>query len=280
MEKKFIGAGLLSGLIAGIVAYVFARLFIEPQVAKAIDYEEGRSHAEEMLAGEHGGHEHGEVFTRSVQENIGAGVGTVVFAVCMGAFFAVAFTLLWAYLGRRYPATDPRWVAAALGVIGFVSMFAVPFFVYPANPPAVGNDDTIGARSGAFLTITLLSVAFAILAVLVALSLRPRIGGLVSGVVGGIGYLAAVTVAAAFLPEFHEVPGPLTNDAGQIVFAGFPGDVIGDFRVFAIANQVILWTVLTVVFALVLGRMMASEESASQPSTQSPQTAVRSPDTR
>ncbi len=47
MEKKFIGAGLLSGLVAGIVAYVFARIFIEPQVAKAIDYEDGRSEAEE-----------------------------------------------------------------------------------------------------------------------------------------------------------------------------------------------------------------------------------------
>ncbi len=49
MEKKFIGAGLLSGLIAGIVAFVFARLFIEPQVAKAIDYEGGRSEAEEAI---------------------------------------------------------------------------------------------------------------------------------------------------------------------------------------------------------------------------------------
>ncbi|WAC54807.1 CbtA family protein [Gordonia sp. SL306] len=255
MEKKFIGAGLLSGLIAGIVAYVFARLFIEPQVAAAIDYEEGRSHAEEMLAGDHGAHEHGEVFTRSIQENIGAGVGTVVFAVCMGAFFAVAFTILWAYIGRHFPATDPRMVAAALGVIGFVAVFGVPFFAYPANPPAVGNDDTIGARSGAFLTITLLSLAFAIAAVVLALWLRPRLGGLLSGVAATVGYLVAVTITVAVLPEFDEVPGPVANDSGQIMFPGFPGDVIGDFRVYTIANQVVLWTVLTVVFAVILGRL-------------------------
>lgn len=255
MEKKFIGAGLLSGLIAGIVAYVFARLFIEPQVAKAIDYEEGRSHAEEMLAGDHGAHEHGEVFTRSIQENIGAGVGTVVFAICMGAFFAVAFTILWAYLGRHYPATDPRMVAGALGVIGFVAVFGVPFFAYPANPPAVGDADTIGARSGAFLTITLLSLAFAIAAVVLALWLRPRLGGLLSGVAATIGYLVAVTITIALLPAFDEVPGPVANDSGQITFPGFPGDVISDFRVYTIANQVILWTVLTVVFAVILGRL-------------------------
>lgn len=253
MQTKFIGAGLLSGLIAGIVAFIFARLFIEPQVAKAIDYEEGRSHAEAMLAGDHGAHEHGEVFTRSVQENIGAGAGTVLFAMAMGAFFAVAFTFLWAYLGRRYPQTDPRWAAAALAVVGFVAVYAVPFFAYPANPPAVGNDDTIGARSGAYLTITLASVAFAIAAVILACWLREKLGGLIGAVVAAIAYLVAVSVTIAVLPEFNEVPEPLTNNAGQIVFAGFPSGVIGDFRVYSIVNQVILWTVLGVVFALVLG---------------------------
>ena len=49
MEKKFIGAGLFSGLIAGILSFLFARLFIEPVVAKAIDYEDLRSAAEEQL---------------------------------------------------------------------------------------------------------------------------------------------------------------------------------------------------------------------------------------
>lgn len=259
---KFVGAGLLAGLVAGVCAFIFARVFIEPQVAKAIDYEAGRSHAEEMLAGG-GEHEHGEIFTRTVQENIGAGIGTVVFAIAMGAFFAVAFTLLWSYLGRRYPATDPRWVAAALTVIGFVAVFAVPFFAYPANPPAVGDDDTIGARSGAFLTITLCSVAFAVVAVLAALWLRPKVGGLVSAVGAALAYFVAVGITIAVLPEFHEVPTALTDSAGRIVFEGFPGGVIGDFRVYAIANQVILWTVLGVVFAGVL-TLMSRRATAGQ----------------
>ncbi len=249
MERKFIGAGLLAGLVAGLVSFVFARIFIEPQVAKAIEYEEGRSHAEEALAGGAHGHEHGEVFSRSVQETIGAGIGSVVFAVAMGAFFAVAFTVLWAYVGRRWPATDPRAVVAVLGALGFVAAFGVPFFLYPANPPAVGADDTIGARSGAFLTITVVSVVAMIAAVCVALQLRDRIGGVGGAVVAGVGYLVVIAVAKALLPEFHEVPEALTDDKGAIVFPGFPGGVIGDFRTYAIANQVVLWTVLTLVFA-------------------------------
>ncbi|MBD0863801.1 CbtA family protein [Gordonia sp. zg691] len=268
MEKKFIGAGLLAGLIAGIISFVFARIHLEPVVADAIDYEGARSEAEEALAhaAGPGGHSHGdggEVFTRAMQENLGAGVGNLVFALCMGAFFAVAFTVLWSYLGNRYPATDPRGVAGALGAIGFVAVFGVPFFAYPANPPAVGDDDTIGDRTGAFLTISVVSVILAIAAVVLALWLRPRIGGLVSAVVGACAYLAAVATTVALLPSFSEVPEPLRNDAGQIVFPGFPSDVVRDFRVYAITNQVILWTVLTVAFALIIGAMSRSANTAS-----------------
>ncbi|MGZ8179295.1 CbtA family protein [Williamsia sp. SKLECPSW1] len=274
MEKKFIGGGLIAGLVAGIVAYVFARVFIEPQVAKAIDYEGGRSAAEEMLAGEHGAHEHGEVFTRSVQENIGAGVGSVVFGLAMGALFAVAFTVVWAYVGRRHPLVDPRWVAAALAFGGFVAVYLVPFGKYPANPPAVGDDDTIGARSGSYLTMTLVSVALAVAAVALAFWLLPRIGGLWALVSGVATYLVGVAVAMALLPSFDEVPTALRSADGTIVFPGFPGDVVGDFRFLSIANQMILWSVLGLAFAIVLTRIGRHAE-AGRRSTGAPAGSLR-----
>lgn len=259
MERKFVGAGLLAGLVAGIIAFVYARIFLEPQVAKAIDYEEYRSHAEEEMNLALGGapeHAHGhELFTRSIQENIGAGFGTVIFALCMGAFFAVAFTFLWAYVGRRWASADPRLVAGGLGVIGFVAVVGVPFFVYPPNPPAVGEEDTIGSRSTSYLIITIVSVVAMILAVWLTMTLWDRLGGLVSGIVAGAGFLVVVTIAALLLPAFAEVPGPVEHD-GTIYGAGFPGQVVADFRVYAIANQVILWSVLTLVFALILGVLM------------------------
>ena len=73
-----------------------------------------------------------------------------------------------------------------------------------------------------------------------------------------------VTITIALLPEFHEVPTELRNEQGVIVAPGFPADVVGDFRVYVIANQVILWTVLTVVFALILG-YLARPRSRSIP---------------
>lgn len=260
MERRFIGAGLLSGLIAGVIAFAYARVFIEPQVAKAIDYEGVRSEAESMLSGEHE-HEH-ELFTRSVQENIGAGIGTVVFAVAIGALFAVAFTVAWAYVGRRRPSTDPRALAAALSGVAFVAVIAVPFFVYPPNPPAVGEEDTIGSRSGSFLTITLVSIVLAVVGVLIATTLSARIGGWWASVVGAAVYLIGATITASLLPEFAEVPGPVM-DGDTIVAPGFPGQVVADFRVYAIANQVLLWTVLTVVFIGLIGLMMRRTRAAA-----------------
>ncbi|GAC56709.1 hypothetical protein GOHSU_12_00990 [Gordonia hirsuta DSM 44140 = NBRC 16056] len=271
MERKFVGAGLLSGLIAGLVAFLYARIFIEPQVAKAIDYEEYRSHAEEEMEialGGTGGHSHEhELFSRSVQENIGAGVGTVIFALCIGAFFAVAFTFLWAYVGRRWAEADPRVVASVLGLIGFVAVSGVPFFVYPPNPPAVGEEDSIGARSSAYLTLTVVSVVAMILAVWLVMALWARLGGLVSTVAASLAYLGVMAVTAALLPTFQEVPGPLEAN-GTIYGAGFPGQVIADYRVYAIANQVVLWAVLVAVFALMLGIFMQRGARRREPQSE------------
>ncbi|GAA4673943.1 CbtA family protein [Gordonia humi] len=259
MERKFIGAGLLAGLIAGIVSYIFARIFIEPQVAKAIDYEDVRSDAEAMLSGDHA-HEH-ELFSRSVQEGIGAGIGTLVFALAIGALFAVAFTVTWAYVGRSRPDADPRTTAVVLGAISFVAVIAIPFFVYPPNPPAVGEEDTIGSRSSSFLTITIVSIVLAIVGVLIARSASSKIGGWWAAVAGAVVYLIGVTVAAALLPEFKEVPGPVM-DGDTIVAPGFPGQVVADFRIYAVANQVLLWTVLITVFVGLLGVMMRRTRNA------------------
>ncbi|MBN6547760.1 CbtA family protein, partial [Actinacidiphila bryophytorum] len=46
MEKKLILRGLLAGAAAGLLAFLFARVFAEPQIGKAIDYESGRDAAQ------------------------------------------------------------------------------------------------------------------------------------------------------------------------------------------------------------------------------------------
>ena len=250
MEKKFIGAGLLAGIVAGLVSFVFARIYIEPLVDRAIAYEGARSDAE--IAITDGVHEHGEeVVSRTIQQNLGVGVGTVAFGLIMGAFLAVAFTVAWAYVGRRHRQADPRSVAGLLAVSGFVAAYLIPFCAYPANPPAVDLEGTINGRTSAFLTITVLSVVFMIAAWVLAFYLSPRFGGLYAAIVSGAAYLVAAGIAIVLLPKYDEIPGELL-DGDTIVMSGFPADVFGDFRFYSVLNQVILWTVLGLAFAVIL----------------------------
>ena len=49
MEKKLILRGVLAGAVGGLLAFVFARIFAEPQIQQAIDYETGRDAAQAAL---------------------------------------------------------------------------------------------------------------------------------------------------------------------------------------------------------------------------------------
>ena len=63
-----------------------------------------------------------------------------------------------------------------MAVIGFVAVALVPFLKYPATPPAVGNPDTIGDRTGYYFVFLVLSVVIAVIVTLVALRLREQFG--------------------------------------------------------------------------------------------------------
>ena len=49
MEKQIIGRGLLAGAVAGVLAFVFARIFVEPVIGRAIEFEDGVGAAHEAM---------------------------------------------------------------------------------------------------------------------------------------------------------------------------------------------------------------------------------------
>lgn len=260
MEKRTIGLGLLAGLIAGVTCFVFARLQIAPLIAAAIDYEEGRSHAEAAMTGEHG-HEH-EVFTRAVQENVGSAAGVVAFTLIMGALFAVALTVVAAALRRHRIAADLRPVAAATAAAAFVSASLIPFLAFPSNPPGVGQPESADDRTSAYLALVVVSVALACAAFAVGLRLAPRLGGWQATVASTFGYLVIVSAATMFLPRFDETPDALTDGDGVIRFPGFPADLLAEFRVDSLLTQAIMWSVVGAVFTVLLPRVMVRSMGA------------------
>ena len=51
------------------------------------------------------------------------------------------------------------------------------------------------------------------------------------------------------LPTINETPGPLLDDAGNIVYAGFPADVLYEFRLYSLGTQLVIWLTIGLVFA-------------------------------
>lgn len=240
---------LIPGLAAGIAGFTFSRLVIEPLVDRAVTYEAEREHAEAQLLG--GGHEHGEeLFSRAVQGNVGAAVGVIGFGIAMSVLFAVAYTVVRAVLARRGVHPDPTGLALVLTAGMFVAIAVMPAWKYPANPPGIGLHDTAAARSSAFLTITVVSVTTAALALAAGLACARRWGGWPASLLAVGGYLAVVAGAMAVLPTFHEVPDD------------FPAELLADFRVHSLTNQAVMWLAIGATFGCLVARRRATAPHA------------------
>lgn len=249
MEKRLIAGGLVAGAVGAVLAFAFARVCAEPVVGRAIAYEDGRTDAQHA----HGVHEHGaELFTRGVQANAGLGFGVLIFGLAMGALFAVLFSIVYA----RTKDVQPQSLSLLLAAGAFGAVYAVPFVKYPPNPPAVGQSDTIGVRTGWYLVIVACSVALAIGAVWLARRLAARFGAWNGWLLAAGAYLVAIVVVAALLPAVDETPQPLRDAAGTIVYPGFPADVLYEFRLVSLATQLVLWAGIGLVFAAVASRLL------------------------
>ena len=161
-------------------------------------------------------HEHGaELFSRGVQSNAGLGFGVLAFGVAMGALFAVAFCLIYGRAGESARDVAPRPLSMRLAAAAFVTVYLVPFVKYPPNPPAVGQSDTVGARTGWYLVMVLVSVVLAIVAMWLARRLAALFGGLWNaGLIAAGVYLVVITVVLVLLPTVRETPEPLRNCLG------------------------------------------------------------------
>jgi hypothetical protein len=272
--KALVLRGVGAGALAGLVAFVFARIFAEPVIQAAIDYEGARDDARNALAAAAGqpvDPAEADIFSRTIQANVGIGVGMILFGCAVGALFAVAYSLAWGRTGRQ----GPRQLSLLVALAGFVTLYLVPFVKYPANPPSIGHPDTIADRSGLYLVMVLGSVVAALVAVWAGQRLAQRLGNWNATLVGIACFVVLVGLLMAALPSLGqlqtnveqygnlatETPQPIVDPHGAIVLGGFDADLLYRFRLYAVGAQVLLWAVLGLCFAplaeKVLGRSAA-----------------------
>ena len=250
MEKRLIARGILAGAVGAVFAFAFARLFAEPVIARAIEYEDGRTEA----AHAQGVHEHGaELFSRGVQGNAGLGFGLLFFGAAMGVLLAVAFCVTY----RRWESTAPQAFSIRLAAAAFITVYVVPFVKYPPNPPAVGQADTIATRTLWYLVMLSASVVLAGLAIWLARRLSARWGTFNANLLACGAYTVAIVATVLLLPAESETPQPLRDAAGTIIYPGFPADVLYQFRLMSLSTQLVLWVAIGLVFATLAERLLA-----------------------
>jgi len=290
VELKLILRGMLAGSIGGLLAWLFALALAEPVIDAAIEYEGARDEALAKLDGLSnvgGALEEGEALvSRTVAGGVGIGVGMVAFGIAMGALVAVAYALC---LGRT-GGVRARPLALLVAAAGFLTVFLIPFAKYPTSPPAASTDDTIHDRGTLFLVVLGVAVLGMVAAVVVGQALKPKLGTWNASVVAGAGYLVGIAalfvalpplghlsanVAAAGFERSAETPLPLRDDTGTIVFAGFPADVLAEFRIYSVGTHLIVWSVIGLVFAPLADRVLRERSGVSPArqlaNTQSPQ---------
>jgi hypothetical protein len=286
MEIRVILRGALSGFVAGVLGFIFARIFAEPVINQAIDYESGRDAVLAALnhaAGRPIAPDGPEIFSRSVQSTIGVATGIIAFATAMGALVAVAYLVLHGRFSIR-----PRNLVWLIAGFGFLGVYLLPFIKYPANPPAIGHSFTIHTRGALYLTMVAGSLILLGLAAWLARRLVPRFGMTGAVVLAAVAFLVAYGVLIGLLPSLGnlaanvahsdqfgyaraatETPQPITNilsrplviggktiAPGQIVYPGFDADVLWKFRWYSLINQLLIWTVTALIFGTLLERYL------------------------
>jgi hypothetical protein len=81
-------------------------------------------------------------------------------------------------------------------------------------------------------------------------------------VLPSLGHLSVNT--AEYGVQNTETPQPLRDPAGTIVYPGFPADDLYLFRLYSVANQLILWATIALCFAPLANRLFGSPDSSRE----------------
>ena len=233
----FIGITLLSGAIAGTLLGLINQVVVEPFIDKAIGIEMQRH----IAAGEIidvNGQSHYRLWQKG---------GEIAAGAILGMSIAALFGIVFAYSRDSLPGhnNNNKKKALILGGIMFLVLFLVPALKYPANPPAVGNPETIYYRESLYTAILAIS-GFSALGLAF---LYRKLGNKQSKKII-VPSIYAVVIASAYL-LLPPNPDKIT----------IPTDLIVSFRIASVFTMGIFWGLLGIILGLFWDKLKPHETS-------------------
>ena len=143
----FIAITLLAGAIAGALLAIMNQGIVEPYIDQAINIEN------------HNAMSQGEVINPQefnayrLWQKSGEIVAGTILGISLGALFGVVF----AFARDSIPGSNNKKRALILAAVMLLVIYIVPALKYPANPPAVGDPETIYYRETLYIAILTIS---------------------------------------------------------------------------------------------------------------------------
>ena len=223
----FIAIVLVSGALAGLVHGTINFAIVEPYLDQAIGLENeslfASGEAEDTLEF------WAEYESYRVWQKSGQVLAGVILGLAMGSLFGIVFGLS----RNSLPGKNIVSKAVILSGIMWFTLYLIPFLKYPANPPTVGEADTVVLRMILFVSFIIISgvgvVAF------YKLSKKLKDNKKYLALIGYAGLMAIAFVVMPDNPDEITAPMNLVNEfrfvsiLGVSSFWGSVGIILGLF---------------------------------------------------
>jgi len=216
----FILITLISGAIAGTILGLINQLLVEPYIDQAIGIEVQNT----VASGEP------VDLDELVQYRLWQKGGEIVAGTILGTSISALFGIVYVYSRDSLPGSNNKKKGLILAGIMFFVIFLIPALKYPANPPAVGDPETIEYRESLYIGMLVISGFTALGVAILYRSLGQNRKESRNIIVPAI---YAVTVAFAF--------AVLPNNPDEVAISA---DLLMNFRIVATITMGIFWGAL------------------------------------
>lgn len=213
----FICIVLVSGSAAGLVHGGVNMVLVEPYLDAAIELENQGLFASGQATD--GAEFRAEYEGYRAWQKSGMVLGTVVLGASVGSLFGIVF----ARSRGSLPGGGDVKKSFALAGMMWLALFLVPFLKYPANPPTVGEADTVAMRVVLYVALVAISGAGAACFYRLSRRLAGRQRALAPA-----GYAALIAAAYVLLPGN---PDPVSA----------PAELIDGFRAASVVGITSFW---------------------------------------
>lgn len=229
-----VGITLSSGVIAGIILAFLNLGIVEPTIDKAIALEVQK----QVSAGENVNMS--ELIDYRYWQKAGAFAGGAIYGAGLAALFGVIFV----FARNKLPGKNNKQKAMFLAGIMWFVLFLMVALKYPANPPAVGDPDTIYYRETLYIGYIMIS-GLAALGMSV-IWIKTRINS--KKIIIPLMYAAIMVTAYVIMP-----PNP---DKIEISM-----DLIQTFRILTAITIGVFWGILGIMFGSLWDKFLSKEQT-------------------